>query len=292
MSDHTPKASKEEKEKIVFYDLSEATGLIKPGERRRDWMDNTTEEFAYRCLPMNMANMLGWDVEAPCDIHATWDGGNSPAAVSVQADDPTYLGFGQSVFGNGVLTFSVGFLVKTPEGVNMWVKGIPNETRRGITALEGLCETDWSPAVFTMNWQFTEPNVSVCFKKGDVVCRMVPYPRGYVEKFAAESKYIVQADEGFKDDYLDWHKGRSTFLSKLTAPEDSEEKRTGWQKGYMQGKIAGSTQPAHQTKIKTPEVIDVRDFAHPNPYPHATDADILAAHAKYAAQTEIPGVNK
>ena len=284
MSDNIPKDSKEEKEKIVFYDLSPQMGLIKPGERKRVWMDNTTDEYAYRCLPMNMANMLGWDVQAPCDIHATWLGSHRHEDISIHVSNPLYEGFVHSQFGYGVLTFSVGFIVKTPEGVNLWVKGIPNETRRGITALEGICETDWSPATFTMNWQFTEPNVPVCFKKGDVICRMIPYPRGYIEKFAPESQFIAQADEGFVDDYLQWNRARATFLSKLTAPEPSEEKKIGWQKDYMKGRIGESGQSEHQTKIKTPKVTDARNHQHPNPYPHFSDAETQAAHAKYEAQ--------
>ena len=283
MSDTTPKDSKEDK-KIVFYDLSPQMGIIKPGERKRVWMDNTTDEYAYRCLPMNMSNMTGWDVQAPCDIHATWNGGNRHEDVQIHVDNSTYEGFVHSQFGYGVLTFSVGFIAKTPEGVNLWVKGIPNETRRGITALEGICETDWSPATFTMNWQFTEPNVPICFRKGDIVCRMIPYPRGYAESFTAESQFISQAEEGFKDDYLLWNRGRAKFLTKLTSPEPSEEKSTGWQKEYMRGKIGGSRQSEHQTKVKTAKVADKRDYQQANPYPHFNDAETQAAHATYAAQ--------
>ena len=284
MSDTTPKDSKEEKEKIVFYDLSPQMGIIKPGKRQRVWMDNTTDEYAYRCLPINMANMTGWDVQAPCDIHASWNGGNRWEDINMHVENSAYEGFVHSQFGYGVLTFSVGFIVKTPEGVNLWVKGIPNETRRGITALEGICETDWSPATFTMNWQFTEPNVPVCFRKGDIVCRMIPYPRSYVEKFTPEHQFIAQADTEFQEDYLKWNRGRATFLSKLTAAEPSEEKSTGWQKQYMQGKIGNSGQPEHQTKVKTPKVADKRDYSHPNPYPHFHDKETQAAHQKYEAQ--------
>ena len=37
---------------------------IRPAEPRRDWMDETPEAFAYRCLPLNIANAHGWEIGA------------------------------------------------------------------------------------------------------------------------------------------------------------------------------------------------------------------------------------
>ena len=36
--------------------------LIRPAPARRDWMDATPESFAYRCLPLDIANAHGWEL--------------------------------------------------------------------------------------------------------------------------------------------------------------------------------------------------------------------------------------
>ena len=35
---------------------------IRPAEPTRDWMTNTPKSFAYRCLPLNIANAHGWEI--------------------------------------------------------------------------------------------------------------------------------------------------------------------------------------------------------------------------------------
>lgn len=269
---------------VIVYDLSPCLGRVVPGERRRVWMDNTTDEYAYRCLPMNMANMTGWDVQAPCDITASWRGGDRWEDIEIVVSNEQFKGFVHSQFGYGVLTFSLGILMKTPEGVNLLVKGIPNEVRRGITALEGLCETDWSPATFTMNWQFTEPNYPVTFKKGDVVARMIPYPRNYIEQFTPKYQFISQATPEYREAYMRWNRGRATFLSKLTSQHENEAKSVGWQKQYMQGKIGEIGAREHQTKVKVKKVVDERQHNDPHKYPHFDDVETVNAHRIYEAQ--------
>jgi hypothetical protein len=40
----------------------------------RPWMDETPQRFAYRCLPLSMANQAGWFVGCPASFVATWNG--------------------------------------------------------------------------------------------------------------------------------------------------------------------------------------------------------------------------
>ena len=50
--------------------------LIRPAPAKRDWMDGTPESFAYRCLPLNIANAHGWELLNPCAFDACWNGGD------------------------------------------------------------------------------------------------------------------------------------------------------------------------------------------------------------------------
>jgi uncharacterized protein DUF6065 len=44
---------------------------IRPAPVEREWMEATSQRFAYRCLPLNIANAYGWEVlcnasSSPC----------------------------------------------------------------------------------------------------------------------------------------------------------------------------------------------------------------------------------
>ena len=60
--------------------------LIRPAPATRPWMDDTPESFAYRCLPLNIANAHGWEVLSPCGFEAVWDGGTGVEAVGLRLD--------------------------------------------------------------------------------------------------------------------------------------------------------------------------------------------------------------
>ena len=50
-------------------------------------------------------------------------------------------------------------------------------------ALEGLVETDWAVATFTMNWKLTVPRRLIRFEPDDPICMLVPQRRGELESF-------------------------------------------------------------------------------------------------------------
>ncbi|PHR54365.1 MAG: hypothetical protein COA43_16645, partial [Robiginitomaculum sp.] len=57
------------------FQMQSPAPKIVPGSSRRKWMDETGERFAYRCLPLTMANSTGWDILCPFDIEIAWNGG-------------------------------------------------------------------------------------------------------------------------------------------------------------------------------------------------------------------------
>ena len=132
---------------------------ITPAPRRRLWMDATVERWANRCLPLLIANESGWVLANPIGFHAVWTGDQTAAATTIEFDSehvpvPPPV---ESHFGYGVITWSVPYLFRTPPGYNLLVRGPSNWPRHGISALEGVIETDWSVASFTMNWNSHAP---------------------------------------------------------------------------------------------------------------------------------------
>ena len=77
----------------------------------------TTPElsFAYRCLPLNIANAHGWEILAPVACDAIWHGGPGLDDVQVRVAPGTDPKDGPvSTFGEGVLTFHINGTVPHP----------------------------------------------------------------------------------------------------------------------------------------------------------------------------------
>ena len=64
--------------KLTFYAIGESGAPLRAAPATRSWMDETSDAFAYRCLPLNIANAHGWEFLSPCAFSARWDGGSDP----------------------------------------------------------------------------------------------------------------------------------------------------------------------------------------------------------------------
>lgn len=243
--------------KLIAYEHSHPVDLsvIRRASPQRDWMDATTNRFAYRCLPLVIANQAGWLMHCPFTFRAHWSGGQAPNAITIQVA-PNQKSYGPNPpeqyvathFGSGVLTFILPYLFQTSPGYNLWVKGPTNIIKDGIQALEGMVETDWAHATFTMNWKFTRPNVVVQFDQGEPFCQLLPYPRGLLESVQPVVKPI-ETNPDLHTAFVTWSQSRAMFNQDLKKP-GSEAQKARWQKDYHQGKTAeGVKFPSHQTRL-------------------------------------------
>lgn len=225
--------------------------LIRPAEATRDWMTATPESFAYRCLPLNIANAHGWEILTPFGFSACWAGGSDTDAVLIHAPpDAPPADMPVSLFGQGVLTFHVAGLFRTAPGWNLWVGGSPNRFKDGISALTGIVETDWAPYTFTMNWRFTRPNHWVRFEAGEPICFVFPVQRGYLDDVAA--KFVpMQDDPEVLEQYRTWSRSRDEFHARM-ARERPQSPSDKWQKDYYRGVDAKGKPGAsdHATKLR------------------------------------------
>src|SRR5437763_11586909 len=58
-----------------------------PAARARQWMDDSQQRFAYRCLPLLMANQAGWFMLNAHPFQAIWTGGWDPSCVRIKVLD-------------------------------------------------------------------------------------------------------------------------------------------------------------------------------------------------------------
>lgn len=220
---------------------------LTPAPARRAWMDRTPERFANRCLPLMMANQAGWMVTLTEPVEVEWSGRDGHGEVTVRGSDLARENVA-SHFGSGIVTFKLPYLFRTEPGYNLLARGPANLPKDGLSPLEGIIETDWSFAPFTMNWQITRARVPLRFEAGEPVAMLVPVRRGELEAFTPRSRKLDD-DPEVSAAYRSWREGRDTFLKDLWAGED-EAVKAGWQRDYFLGKGPGGKEaPVHQTKM-------------------------------------------
>ena len=220
---------------------------MRPSPHKRDWMDASPEAYAYRCLPLAIANAHGWDVLNPIGFSAVWDGGTAPSSIAVAAHNGEAMHHATSHFGEAVLTFHVPCLFKTPPGYDLYVSGPTNRVKRHIQPLTGVIETDWSPFSFTMNWIFNTPNQEVVFEEGEPIATFFPIKRGEIEQFTPVAR-TPEDDPELWDTHMKWRDSRANFNKELANP-DSDATKKKWQKSYFSGPEEELT-PKHRTKIR------------------------------------------
>lgn len=237
------------KKRLTAYILAGHEVSIRPAPVERDWMDASVHHFAYRCLPLNIANAHGWELLCPSAFSAMWDGRPGADAVRIRprsdAAPPAI-----SHFGEGILTFHVPCLFRTDPGSDLFVTGPVNRPKDGISPLTGVTESDWSPYTFTMNWKFTRPYHRVFFDRGEPYCHIFPLTRGDLEIVEPEMKSIL-SDQELLGEHKVWSASRRSFNSSLNDPR-SQAVNEKWQKSYLRG-VTPSGEPGcndHRTRLR------------------------------------------
>ncbi|WP_157015509.1 DUF6065 family protein [Mesorhizobium xinjiangense] len=218
--------------RLIAYVLDGHELKIRPAPLEREWMDRTDQRFAYRCLPLNVANAHGWEILNPTAFSAVWDGRPDIDAVRIKArqgNTPSAI----SHFGSGTLTFHVPCLFRTDPGTDLFVTGPLNRPKDAIAPLSGVIETDWSPYTFTMNWKFTRSNQRVHFEADEPICHLFPLGRGALEAVAPELRPLSENPE-LEAEFKTWSQSRNAFNEDLSDP-DSDAARARWQKSYFRG---------------------------------------------------------
>lgn len=102
---------------LTAYQLHDRTEFpLELADARRAWMDESPNQFAYRCLPLTIANQAGWIIRTPVSFEVTWNGSGIPYEEMAFSPEPGY----------GLL-----------------VRGAPNFWVPNAHPLEGYVETDW-----------------------------------------------------------------------------------------------------------------------------------------------------
>jgi len=151
---------------------------IKQCRPRREWMDNTANKHAYKCLPLTSANVNGWELELQQDVMVQLDkGGGVPEGQVprvLRGEHRTFPSDAQdSVYERPIVqqsiidtvSFTVGWSINPPKGHSVLISGPPNYFVDGAVPMTALIP-GWWPDEVNMNWVITKHNEPVTFPKG------------------------------------------------------------------------------------------------------------------------------
>ncbi|HEY1520796.1 MAG TPA: DUF6065 family protein [Solirubrobacteraceae bacterium] len=221
-----------------------------PAPAERAWLSDRSHP-ARRCLPLMMANQAGWFVLSAHRVEVSWNGGPRPSEVVVDCLEGKAPCAASGHFGHGILTWTIPYLFRTSPGTNLLARGPANWPRDGVSYLEGLVETDWSIASFTVNWQLTRPGHTVVVEIGDPIAMLVPQPRHYLEA-ARTVASSFEAQSELHTAHRRWYVRRALFNRLIALPGRGIKSK--WQRHYFHGTTPdGQPAPEHQTKLRLRE---------------------------------------
>lgn len=247
--------------KINAYRTVKHPMELVPASNRRQWMDETPYQYAYRCLPLQIANANGWELRAPSEILISWNGGNHKQDLTVHFENDEIWNYAASSFGSGIVTFHPGYLFKTIGDVkyDLLVTGLANHWYDFMVPLTGVVETWWNPATFTMNYKLLQPG-TYQIRKGDplVFLTLLPHELPEIEATICQMK----DDPDVWREYHDWSAKRTRTIRALEHMDQTGEgvdgidpanPATHWEKDYFRGKSRdGSRVEEHHTKRRYP----------------------------------------
>jgi hypothetical protein len=173
----------------VYFDDADQTTQIAPGNLGCSFLG--TDSYK-KCLPFNIAGQLGWDIKLPHDYIVYWNGGEKPEDLKVisKTKEPQLF----SKFGYGILTITIPYLFELEENTFLWIKGPTNNPLSTLLyPCEGVVEADWFPGQLAIDYKVLIKNTEIELKKDSPYCRILPYPKFYIEQFKPTYKDLNTA---------------------------------------------------------------------------------------------------
>jgi hypothetical protein len=145
---------------------------ISPMSIKREWMDQTSENHAYRCFPVTQANVIGYSLSCKEDINFFWDGINdqTPDHIEIiKAPEGSYGGRGQSS-----ISLNTGLIFKTDKDVSIFTINPVNYFSNDFETMSNLISTSFYDNPLPLAIKAKSPNKNVVIKAGTPLATIIP----------------------------------------------------------------------------------------------------------------------
>ena len=144
---------------------------ISPMSIKRDWMDATSENHAYRCFPVTQSNVVGWSLSCLKDIEFIWDGVNdqTPNRVQIFSPEGAYAGRGQSS-----ISLDTGLVFRTDSDVSIFTINPVNYFNNEFETMSSVISTSFYDNPLPLAIKAKIANKRVVIKAGTPVATIIP----------------------------------------------------------------------------------------------------------------------
>jgi hypothetical protein len=138
---------------------------------KRDWMDDTSENHAYRCFPVTQANVVGYSLSCIEDIEFEWDGINdqTPDHVKIFNPERAYSGRGQSS-----ISMDTGLIFRTDQDVSILAINPVNYFSDEFETMSYVVSTSFYDNPFPLALKARLANKKITIKAGTPVATIIP----------------------------------------------------------------------------------------------------------------------
>jgi hypothetical protein len=138
---------------------------------KRDWMDQTSENHAYRCFPVTQANVIGYSLSCKEDIDFIWDGINDQSGdrVKIFSPEDAYSGRGQSS-----ISLKTGLVFRTDKNISMLTINPVNYFNDDFETMSSLISTSFYDNPLPLAIKAKVANKRVVIKAGTPVATVIP----------------------------------------------------------------------------------------------------------------------
>ena len=134
----------------------------------RDWMDDSVDKQAYKCLPLTLANCLGWSFSLPEDIsfilHSSTDIVEILNGIKYSSTDRT----------NGTISFISGLTIQTDTPTSLLIMPVPNQFIDGVSPFTSIVNTSVLKATIPSAWKITRYDEIITIKAGTPIVAIIP----------------------------------------------------------------------------------------------------------------------
>jgi len=174
-----------------------------PATRQRAWFEDnsSTRDHARHCLPLSMANSLGFYILSPGTFKVSWDGNvNRRAKIEHIEKSSHYDVDDHAAFGS--FTVQTKFIPVTDDpGDFVFIKGIPNLRGLPYSCMEATIEAWWSVGNFGLVFVLNQSG-EFTIQMGQPIAQMFLY-------HGAAGAAVGETYAGYPEGHENWNKRRS-----------------------------------------------------------------------------------
>jgi hypothetical protein len=217
---------------------------ISPMSIKRDWMDQTYENHAYRCFPVTQANVIGYNLSCKEDIEFIWDGINdqTPDHIEIiKAPKGSYGGRGQSS-----ISLNTDLIFKTDKHVSIFTINPVNYFSNDFETMSNLISTSFYDNPLPLAIKAKSPNKHVVIKAGTPIATIIPISLSELNNTSIEIVDYKDEDRKRIDANISYGDAAQVI--------NSSGKWTDWYRDAVNEK--GETLGEHEVRVLKLSVVD------------------------------------